>query len=194
MAAEAFSTSTESSYGGCTFEELCNGSKKYYACDNTADITNTTKIDQARDRIAAHIDRCITAIEIGREKKISKFYIGKTYIHRTKRSRGGHNDIDPKNPNTWKKKGIKDRWDAHSQNDYGRDGLVVVAVVTRSELPPTTVPRMRQQDYTIALEQQLLHEYLFMENERRLVNETFAPGGIDDGGSAAYCIYFAFSL
>lgn len=83
---DVMSSSVCSTIGGCTFDELCNGTQTYYACDNTVDIRRVSSIEQAKRKIVRHIDGCIQAIEIEHtDMKVSKFYIGKTYIRRIKK-------------------------------------------------------------------------------------------------------------
>lgn len=186
--------------GGCTFDELCNGTQIYYACDNTVDIRRVSSIEQAKRKIVRHIDDCIQAIEIERtdiehiDMKVSEFYIGKTYIRRIKKRGGGYSKINPMDPETWRKDGIRSCWKYHRDQGYGEDGMVVLAVVTRGALPPNTTDSMYKEDYAIALEQQILHHYVFDAPHEKLVNETFNPGKLDDDKSAAYAIYMAFRL
>ena len=178
--------------GGCTFEELCNGTVLSYACDNTVDIRGSD-FGQAKKTILKHIDDCIRCLEIARGRKMEKLYIGKTYIPRKKAPRG-FVPIDPKNPWTYKKGGIGSRWREHRNSDYGRDGMIVLAVIPRGAVPSNAKPGLHQEDYTFALEQALLHHFMITNYDDRIANDTFATGGTDVHGSAAYALYMAFRL
>ena len=52
---------------------------------------------------------------------------------------------------------------------------------------------MHQEDFTLAMEQRLLHRYILFRNDKRVVNETFSPGRAPERSYAAYGIYMAFS-
>ena len=184
---DIMASSTYSSYGGSSFDELCNG-RSHYACDNTVDIRRVSSIHKAKKRILKHIDDCMKAIEIGRGTKVSQFYIGKTYIHRVKKRGGGYNKIDPMDPQTWKKGGISAHWTTHREEDYGRGGMVVLAVITRDALPPNTT----KEEYALILEEKILRHYTLNAPHEKLVNKSFKPGKSDGDKSAAYAIYMAF--
>ena len=77
------STTSATTVGGCTFEELCKGTVLSYACDYTVDVRESD-FEQAKKKILKHIDDCIKGLEIERERKVEKLYIGKTYIPRKK--------------------------------------------------------------------------------------------------------------
>ena len=186
------STISAMTVGGCTFDELCNGNVLNYACDNTVDIRGSD-FEQAKQKILTHIDDCIIDLEIASERKVEKLYIGKTYIHRRRAPRG-FVPIDPKNPWTYKKGGIGSRWREHRNNDYGRDGMIVLAVIPREAVPPNAKPGLHQEDYTFALEQALLHHFMITNYDGRIANDSFATGGTDVLGSAAYALYMAFRL
>ena len=181
--------------GGITFDQLCGGDQPYYVCDKEClvhDITHTDTLQQVEDKLVREIEELFTEIEIQRDAKIKKFYIGKTYVQKAKRSK----TVDPVNPTSWRKAGISSRWGDHRKEDYGKDGMIVIAIITKDEVP-------RQEDggrvvnqelYTLALEQKLLHYYMITTHDQRLANDTFTSGGADKKGSAGYALYVAFSL
>ena len=90
---------------------------------NTEDYNNA--LYRATDTLVKWVDDTIRDIEIQSEKKVVKFYIGKTYVHKNKKSKV----FDAMNPNTWRKEGIRSRWCHHKHQDYGRNGMVVLTVV-----------------------------------------------------------------
>ena len=185
-------TTSATTVGGCTFEELCNGTVVNYACDNTVDIRGCD-FEQAKQMILTHIDDCITTLEIGRERTVEEFYIGKTNVQRRKAPRG-YVTIDPRNHWTYRKGGIGSRWREHRNNSYGRDGMIVLTIIPRDALPSTANPKLHQEDYAFALEQTLLHHFMITHYDHRIANDGFATGGTDIQGSAAYALYMAFRL
>ena len=132
-------------------------------------------------------------IEIQSGKKVVKFYIGKTYVRKNKRSKV----FDAMNPNTWRKEGILSRWCHHKQEDYGGNGLVVLTVVTKDDVPQQSIPAFKDQEmYALALEQQLIIHYAFIRGDERLANTSTHPGKEQKEESRAigYPIYMAFAL
>ena len=187
MATSIFSTTTR---GGCTFDELCNGSVRSYACDNLIDITRT-RTEEAVKMLLEHVDKCVDDIETGRDCKVEHFYIGKSHVR--KRARRTFNHM---NRTTWKlDKGINSRFAAHSRTDYGRDGLVVLTVVTKEAIDPDirrNKPKFHQEDYALILESRLIQEY--MRTDSRLANDTVATGRRDQTASIGYPLYLAFKV
>ena len=180
--------------GGITFDQLCRGDQPYYVCDKEClvhDITHTDTLQQVEEKLVRKIEELFTEIEIQREAKIKKFYIGKTYVQKAKRSK----TVDPVNPTSWRKAGISSRWGDHRKEDYGKDGMMVIAILTKDEVPRQEDVRVIGQElYTLALEQRLLHYYKITGNDARCDNDTFTSGGADKKGSAGYALYVAFSL
>ena len=181
-------------HGGITFDQLCRGKQAYYVCDKEClvhDITHTDTLQQVEDKLVRKIEELFTEIEIQRDAKIKKFYIGKTYVQKVKRSK----TVDPVNPTSWRKAGISSRWGDHRKEDYGKDGMIVIAILTKDEVPRQEDGRVVGQElYTLALEQRLLHYYKITRNDARFDNDTFTSGGADKKGSAGYALYVAFSL
>ena len=87
-------------------------------------------ITAATEAVQVNIKKIMTEIENLSKKKISKIYIGKSYINKKK-----NYAFDPDDTNTWKRKGISDRCRAHVKESYGRNGLIVLAVVTKDSIP-----------------------------------------------------------
>ena len=52
---------------------------------------------------------------------------------------------------------ISSRWNDHREEEYGKDGMIVIAVSTRDQVPTTRASKVKQELYTLALEQRLLH-------------------------------------
>ena len=186
---------TATTRGGITFDQLCRGDQSYYVCDKEClvhNISNEDTLQKMEDKLVNKIEENFRAIEIGRDAKINKFYIGKTFVQKPKRSK----TVIPTDPKSWTKTGISSRWGDHKKEDYGKDGMVVIAVITKDQVPlhQNGDRVIGQEHYTLALEQRLLHYYKITRKDTRLDNETFTSGGTDKKGSAGYALYVAFSL
>ena len=203
--------------GGVEFDDLVTGRvAPYYAfrltgirnkqgeCATTGreknleHTTNNTDQDynalhRATDTLVKRVDDTINDIEIQSGKKVVKFYIGKTYIHKNKRSEV----FDAMNPDTWRKGVIHSHWCHHKQEEYGRNGMVVLTVVTKDDVPQQSIPAFKHQEmYALALEQQLIIHYAFVRGDERLANTSTHPGMQQQEESRAigYPIYMAFTL
>ena len=189
---------TATTRGGTSFDLLCRGDVLYYVCDKEClvDITREDTLHIVEDKLVKKIEDIFTDLQIQKDATVDKFYIGKTFVQSTKRGK-----INPLNPSTWKKGGISSRWGDHKEEEYGRDGMIVIAVITRDQVPLRETddpskpePAVHQEDYTLAIEQRLMHYYKITKGDKRLANKTFTSGGADKKGSAGYALYVAFSL
>ena len=184
--------------GGTSFDQLCRGDVPYYVCDEEClvHITHGDTLHTTEEKLVKKIEDIFTDLQIQKDAEVDKFYIGKTFAQSTKRGK-----INPLNPHTWRKGGISNRWRDHKEEEYGRDGMIVIAVITRDQVPLRETddpskpePTVHQEDYTLALEQRLMHYYKITKGDKRLANKTFTSGGADKKGSAGYALYVAFSL
>ena len=186
----ASSTSTR---GAQTLDWLCNeiqreGGERKYVCDKW--MVDLRKVfpnnpESHKQAIIAHINKLFIYIQTQTSRAVELFYVGKTYVHKAKNRR----EFDPMNPNTWKKEGIISRWGSHSDKPHGRDGLIVLTVVTREVKP---FQFSHQEEYALRLEEELAHYYRVQD--ARLVNPTLAPGKKDHGKSIGYPLYVTFCL
>ena len=177
---------------GCTFEELCSRSKKGYACDNTVNIGNLS-FEEAKEKLIKHIDNCIRRLEIKSGQTVKKLYIGKTYVRRLKTAQGAYLPLDPQNSSTYKKGGISNHWGR--QKKAGRDGMVVLTIVTSDAVRGAEQQSPHQEDYTCTLKCALLDHYFktTTSNKKRVANESPSHGKRDYENSAAYTLYMAYS-
>ena len=180
-------TVSRTTLGGCTFEDLCKGAVNY-ACDPSCLVAlcKTNAVDEVVQLLEEKLEDNIRGLEIARDGKVTKIYIGKTFI-KQRRKRGGFQQFDPMQPTTWKKNGISSRWGSHKA--LGRHGLIVLTAVTR-ELAPVG---LNQQDYALMLEQKLMHHYK-LKNDTRLENETFGEGARTKILAYGYALYVAFII
>ena len=151
-------------------------------------------LHRATDTLVKWVDDTITDIEIQSEKKVVKFYIGKTFVRKNKNRK-----FDAMNPNTWRKSGISSRWHHHRHEDYGKNGMVVLTVVTKEDVPQQSIQAFKHQEmYALALEQQLIIHYAFIKGDERLANISTHPGmqqqQQEESRAIGYPIYMAFAL
>ena len=179
-------------YGGCSFEQLCN-KECNYVCDREClvEVTQQDTLLEADDKLITNIDRLFQVFQTRRGKEITMFYIGKTYVRWNKKYK---RNVAPLDPLTWNKTGISKRWGKHKENIYGKGGMIVIAVITRDQVPTTAASKVNQELYTLALEQRLLHYYQITKGDKRLQNDTFTSGRSDMEDSAGYALYVVFSL
>ena len=171
--------------GGCTFEELCNDTS-CYSCSKLADINGEElrTLDKAVGRLISHTKDLLS--QIAKRGFVHSFYIGRTYIPKLERSK-----FSRLRSNTWKKTGISSRWDDHKSNKHG---MFVLAAISRESLPPKCRAKRNQKDYALAIEQRLIHHFMFDKPDDRLQNETIAIGEKSEARHPAYAIYIAFAL
>ena len=195
----AYSTA-RSTVGGCSFDYLCANERPNYACDNLISLSKESQADgcapslvQATNKLVDHVKSCIQSIEIGRNRKVEQFYIGKTLTHRKKKVKFNH-----MRSNTWKlSDGISKRFKKHRGEGYGRDGLVVLTTVTRTAIPSTVhqnKDKVKQELYAFALENRLIQHFLIKKDDSRIANKSLHSGGSDGNKSIGYPIYMAFKL
>lgn len=176
------------------FEELCSG-KIGYALDSPfrTYIENET-ISEATKIVGQQIKELFESIEKSAKKEIVEFYIGKSHIR--KRARGVFN---PKQSGTWKlDHGINARYSDHVGNSYGKNGLVVVAVVDAKSIPDDCKVDgyiTHQEEYALILERRLIQK--FQKDDKwgsMLANKGTDPGRSDGQRSKGYVVYIAFAL
>ena len=142
------------------FQSLCGG-KRGYACDNTENIPRDN--EDPRKMLIGHINNCIRDLQAG-QREITTFHIGRTYIPD---KRGAHR---PGNPQRLNVKGIGDHWQTRK---YKKDGIVVLTVFGRDNLPPAR-RNESPEGYTSWLVKQL-RDY-FKRADPRLENQDLTAG------------------
>ena len=191
---------------GTSIDALIKEEKKGYAPFEPLVNLYSNELDQEtwRGRIPVRFNEAVNIIigcakaliqDIERDAKmpIAKFTIGKSFARQMK-----NRNFDPSNFDTWIKQGIKSRWVSKYQKE-GYNGLVVLCGITRDMIPSTPRtgskkhPLLDQQQYALALEQQLIHYFLFMEQDGRLGNESLDQGALAQNPYAGV-VYLAFKL
>ena len=170
--------------------EICkSNTKSGYVLDNAILIVNNS-IKTATVQVKAHVVKCIDELEKGRESEVKYFYVGKTYIRGKK-----HHKFDPGDSSTWRTKGVSDRYDDHCEERYGKDGLIVLAVITKWSIPEecrNSWSIMNPEEYALTLEKRLTEEFVEIGDQR--LHPTIYSGRLDQGKSEAYAVYMAFAM
>ena len=191
----ASGSTTPTSRGGISFEELCEGCQRTYAF-NLVDLKRQT-FEKRKELLIARIDGSLRELEFHSDEKVKHFCIGKTYAT----ARTGKK-FHPADRSTWRVDCISQRW-FMTYNNEGYDGLVVLVAVNRDMLTDKKArygqeERMcntavwDQQSYELALENALISHYAFSEFDPRLANRSLHPGQQQRSCSAGYVIYTAF--
>lgn len=181
-----------------TFADLCKeDAKPGYALDHAKVIKNETITNATKD-IYKHITDTISKVEEGSGKEVDYVYVGKSHVRKLKKK-----PFDPKAPNTWRlDDGVNKRYSDHVKKCYGKNGLIVVAVVTNESIPADCKKDgyiTHQEEYALTLEKRLIQNFRKEEkdmedDDKRLANKTTAPGNTDQVKAVGYLIYIAFAL
>ena len=184
---------------GCLFDEVCTGTVKSYACDYLIDITSTTSreghaltptIREAETMLLNHIDSCLRTIVANMQRPVERFYIGKTHVGQLRGKPFNH-----MNASTWKlDSGINSRCSDHMRAGYGRDGLVVLTVVTEQAIHPDVrrnKPHFNHEDYAFALQSRLVQDCM---TDPRLYNERVDRGKREPATCVGYPLYMSFKV
>ena len=184
---------------GCMFKELSMGTVQSYATDALIDITRITKdghtrtptIREAEDMLLTHIDGCLRTIIADRQRPVERFYIGKTHVGQLRDRQFNH-----MSSSSWKLDGgINGRCSDHIRAGHGRDGLVVLTVVTADAIHAETrnnKPRFNHEEYASALLCRLVQDCM---TDSRLHNERAELGTRRDTAMAiGYPLYMSFKV
>ena len=176
------------------FSNICKkNAKPGYVLDHYKSFHNRS-ITSAVDEVYNHITTSMEEIRKGWDVELKKFYIGKSHIKKHDKRR-----FDVSNSATWRLgNGINGRYSSHIKEDHGRNGLIVVAVVTRDSIPQSCLDDgtiKHQEEYALLLEKRLIQK--FRSNHTHcsiLANTTTEPGKTDGESSIAYAVYMTFTM
>ena len=179
-------SSATSTRGGVDYDLLRTGDPHFiYYSFNITNLEGAENLKDAVDIVYRKICDVLSDMYIGTGKRIGQFYIGKTFTHKHKKR-----VFNPLDPNTFRKEGISSRWRTHKEKSYGKNGMVVVAVVTH----PVAV-RLGYADTqkcALKIEEELQKRF---RNDGRLANDkTYHEGSKEQKGAIGYPLYVAFSL
>jgi len=190
----SYSRTSSSPWGGADYDELCKGVVQYYSF-NLCDLDGYEEVRDVVDVLYRQIVATTDDLQIGSDKRIGRLYIGKTYVNANKRQ-----VFDPMKLNTFRKTGISNRWKKHKNEDYGRDGMVVLGVITReiaASLEFEDDPKgtyhwcSKQEKCALKIEEKLQYHF---RNDGRFPHRTYRRGRTTEGGGAiGYVIYLCFS-
>ncbi len=166
-------------------------------------LAQLNKSDYITDQkqILEKLYNTLEIIEANKKRKVLKYYIGKTYVSKRKKNSSGFRTFNNMNPHTWKMKGITSRFNYHSKQSYGKDGMVVLGAVNMSHVPAICEETERQEDYALALEQATINHLRFNKGDKRCANSTSNEGrrkqDTKDNNfnkTEGFVVYMAFTL
>ena len=185
---------------GTTIDALINGEKKGYAPSGKLVTLYTNEdsrrvpdsFDEAVFKLKSAAKELLHSIEQRAETPIAEFTIGKSFARKIQ-----NKNFDPSKFNTWIKKGLSDRWRKLYEPE-GYNGLIALCAITREILPLANKGSKRhtlhdQQQYALALEQQLIHFFAYVAQDRRLGNKSLDKGALAQNPYAGV-VYLAFRL
>ena len=120
------------------------------------------------------------------DSEVQSFSIGKTYARKTWRSRF----LNPQDEDTFTKTGISNRWRQHKNTDYGRDGMVVVAIITDD-----VAWKLEYQDTeecALDIEEELQERYFYRDD--RSIHDEYHRGALVNEPAEGYPIYITFAF
>ena len=97
------------------------------------------------------------------------YAFGRAAINRRKKGREGGNyyTLDVMDPKTWDKSDLKLHWERLKRSECGRDGLIVITVITKTEIP-LNYSSDQHKDYVVKLEEELVNYCMFTKNDKRV--------------------------
>ena len=135
-----------------------------YALEKAKLVSDQHNMAQSINSIANEIIASIRFIKERSGREVKRFYIGKSNIRKI-----GRTPFDCKNPDTWRTDAIETRYRDHCRREYGRSGLLVVAVVTRESIPAECLEGgyvNSAERYVLKLERSLIKRFSETSRER----------------------------
>ena len=174
------------------FKDLCKPDAETKCASDSGVVinrTDTPDVEDALKTVDKNLKKCITKLEEGTNDGVDLYYIGKSFVRERKSV-----DFNPEDYSTWScGAGLNSRYRHHQKKDYGRNGTVVLAVVTIPD-GSTEEDIKKIEKYTLKLEKKLIKKNK-REDDERLYNKTTKPGrGVGHKPVAAFIIYMAFTL
>uniref|UniRef100_A0A1X7UA47 Uncharacterized protein n=1 Tax=Amphimedon queenslandica TaxID=400682 RepID=A0A1X7UA47_AMPQE len=185
------SSVTRTSYA---FDTLCNGSP-CCVCDAKCLLKLTKNFRTTRSVASSlykKLNEIIHEIEVRRGCQLVGFSIGRAPINKRERTKrkGDYYSFDIMDPRTWNKDALKLQWEECKRSDCGRNGLIVLTVVTQAETP---INYSSHEEYVIKIEEELRSYSMFERNDNRLQITSFSLQK-SKGKAHAYAIYVAIRL
>ena len=153
---------------------------------NLTDL-NGFSFNEAVEKMKIKIDAVLEGLVCENGQIIERFSIGKTYAHKAQRA----DKLDPLDESTFKKKGIQNRWTFHQTKEYGKDGMVVVAVITNDVAK--NLGHSDPQICALNIEKDLQQRYQ-TDNDKRLQHTSYHRGPLEKNGSEGYPLYITYAF
>ena len=139
----------------------------------------------ALSELKKQIELILSAIEEITEKNIGFFSIGKTYARQTMRS----DFLDPEDDDTFTKKGLNSRWSVHKKTYYGKDGMIVLAIIT--EEVAWNMGYIDAELCALDIERELQKRF---SGDPRCIHNEYHQGPLVKEPAEGYPIYMTFSF
>ena len=182
-------SSTPPKSTGFTFQNLCSGTA-CYVCDEGCLLKltrNFIAIESATAKLYRKLEEIIEEIETKRGCQVVGYAFGRAAINRRKKGREGWSYYDPK---TWDKSNLKLHWESMRRSECGRDGLIVITVITKAEVP---IYYSSHEDYVVKLEEELIKYCMFTKNDKRAqLNSAIVPKC--EGRPQGFALYMTIRL
>ena len=145
-----------------------------------------TTFQRAVNAIKRHIKKVLQKEQSKNNREIYLFSIGKTHTHKTAKAYL----FDPFDEDTLTKKAINNRCRAHSETDYGKDGMVVVAIITNDVA--YKLGYVDTEQCALDIERELQDQ--FYSEDDRLIHEDYHQGPRVQYPADGYPIYITYAF
>ena len=135
--------------------------------------------------VVSEIEKQIKKILQEKFQKIGFFSIGKTYTHATTKAFF----LDPLNVENFTKEGISNRWRAHRETEYGKDGMVVVAIITNDVA--YKLGYVNTEQCALDIERELQERF---KSDDRLIHEDYHEGARVENPADGYPLYMTYAF
>ena len=145
-----------------------------------------TTFQRAVNAIKRHIKKVLQKEQSKNNREIYLFSIGKTHTNKTAKAYL----FDPFDEDTLTKKAINNRCRAHSETDYGKDGMVVVAIITNDVA--YKLGYFDTEQCALDIERELQDQ--FYSEDDRLIHENYHQGPRVQYPADGYPIYITYAF
>ena len=154
------------------------------------DVVNlrTTRMTTFRtvvNAIERQIKKILQEKESEMDLEIHLFSIGKTSAHVNATA----DFLDPLDEDTVNKKHIGNRWREHRETEYGKDGMVVVAIITDDVAD--TLDYDDAEDCALDIEEELQKRF---SSDKRLIHEEYHQGARVKNPADGYPLYITYAF
>ena len=173
--------------GEATYEAIVRGEVRNYCLALRAVPAD---FDGAVAALVARVHAVVGEAE--RTRPVTRFTVGKTSVARA--ASAPRNAFDVTNRKHLDVKHVTDRW-RKLYDPAGYDGLVALTLVTPASTPAQFLALgFGPQDYALALEQGVIHQFALRDFDGRLGNVGLASGKQEQSGAPGYLVYVAFEF